>query len=88
MSKTGLVLVVLYLLSSPVNLQQNEDDQAFFKIESPTLTRVLRGCHNCEADSTGHCGGPCCQASFTCQAANGGCACVITTHNYGLTTSN
>nr|DAZ86328.1 TPA_inf: conotoxin precursor SF-mi1 [Conus ebraeus] len=86
MSKMGIVLVVLYLLSSPVNLQQNEDDKAFSEIESPTLTRVLR-CQKCKPNSSGFCEGTCCKAAFTCQAGHWGCSCVTGTHDYGLTTS-
>nr|AKB91382.1 conopeptide Mi044 [Conus miles] len=71
MSKTGLVLVVLYLLSSPVNLQQNEDDQAFSKIE----TRDRPECYNCFPNDDGHCVGTCC-GEDSCKGGIRGCGCV------------
>nr|ATF27777.1 conotoxin [Conus praecellens] len=65
MSKTVLVLVVLYLLSSPVNLQQSDDDQAF--IESPTLRRVLlEGRGSCGPKPKGGCEGTCSQPGYIC----------------------
>nr|DAZ86962.1 TPA_inf: conotoxin precursor SF-mi1 [Conus judaeus] len=79
MSKTGIVLVVLYLLSSPVNLQQNGDDKAFSKIESPTLTRVLRICHTCSMSSGRFCVGTCCHADYACRPDQWGCGCVLRT---------
>nr|ATF27774.1 conotoxin [Conus praecellens] len=75
MSKTGLVLVVLYLLSSPVNLQQNEDDKAFMKIMIPTLTRVLERSGSCSPQSGGGCTGTC---PGICEGSRYGCACKTT----------
>nr|ATF27527.1 conotoxin [Conus andremenezi] len=75
MSKTGLVLVVLYLLSSPVNLQQTEDDKAFMKIMIPTLTRVLERSGSCVPKSGGGCTGTC---PGTCEGSIKGCACKTT----------
>nr|ATF27775.1 conotoxin [Conus praecellens] len=75
MSKTGLVLVVLYLLSSPVNLQQNEDDKAFMKIMIPTLSRVLERSGSCVPQSGGGCTGTC---PGTCEGSRYGCACKTT----------
>nr|ATF27773.1 conotoxin [Conus praecellens] len=74
MSKTGLVLVVLYLLSSTVNLQQTEDDQAFIKIRSPTLTRILERSGSCVPQSGGGCTGTC---PGTCVGSVKGCTCNV-----------
>nr|DAZ85940.1 TPA_inf: conotoxin precursor SF-mi1 [Conus ebraeus] len=74
MSKMGIVLVVLYLLSSPVNLQQNEDNKAFSKMRSPTQIH-WPDCNTCSANDDGRCVGTCCDGGV-CEGGNLGCGCL------------
>nr|UMA82363.1 conotoxin precursor SF-mi1 [Conus ebraeus] len=64
----------MYLLSSPVNLQQNEDNKAFSKIRSPTQIREQPECDDCSANDGGHCVGTCCPGGV-CEGGHLGCGC-------------